>query len=146
MSDYPKNERLLNAAKSGSLDELKDALRAGAWPDAVDEDGNTALAHAALGCHRDLVEILIGSGANPCVRGSDCWTALHFAAREGDLYSVQLMTWQIGLFGWHDIHIKNIYGWTPTDTARKFGFEMVARWLETKGADLSKNYWADLRD
>ena len=55
----------------------------GASPDAVDNDGTTALMYAARGGHVQVVRALIDEGADPGATEAHGWTALRIATDEG---------------------------------------------------------------
>ena len=62
MSEF---KRLIDAAKRGDLEEVKDILRA--HPEIInqrDEGGATALHHAAFGGHQTVAELLLEHGAD----------------------------------------------------------------------------------
>ena len=62
MSEF---KRLVDAAKRGDLEEVKDILRA--HPETInqrDEGGATALHHAAFGGHQTVAELLVEHGAD----------------------------------------------------------------------------------
>ena len=56
------------AAGEGVAAEVTAALALGADPDGHDKDLETALHKAARGCHREVVKVLIGAGADPTAR------------------------------------------------------------------------------
>jgi ankyrin repeat protein len=67
-------------------------LAAGAEPNSVEVDsGQAALMWAAAGGHWEIVDLLIGAGANVNASSSGKFTPLMFAARTGDLKSAELL-------------------------------------------------------
>lgn len=50
----------------------------GANVNAVDEDGHTALMHAAFAMKADIGELLLKNGADAGINDDDCWAALNF--------------------------------------------------------------------
>jgi ankyrin repeat protein len=72
----PVNQRLREACSKGDLDGVNKALQSGADPNAKDEFDNTALHYAARNGTPTLMQVLIGSGANPNVANSEGKTPL----------------------------------------------------------------------
>ncbi|WP_438456643.1 ankyrin repeat domain-containing protein [Wolbachia endosymbiont of Kerria lacca] len=56
----PQNKQLLDAAESGQLNLVKQAIQGGADINAADEHGSTALMLAAIFGYPDVVKFLIG--------------------------------------------------------------------------------------
>lgn len=54
----------MQAARAGRLDTVRELLSAEALIDAGDDDGRTALTHAVIGGHLDVVQELIAHGAD----------------------------------------------------------------------------------
>lgn len=69
---------LIRAAFAGNLNEVKKLLGQGARVNAVDEDGHTALMHAALAFKPDVVELLVRSGAESAIQDEDCQSAMNY--------------------------------------------------------------------
>lgn len=94
-SRNPEAERaLIKAARAGDLAGVQAALDGDADPDATDEQGLTALMHAAKGGHLDVVKFLIDEAS--CDRDaqhskSEKNTALMFAVRHGQVDCVSWM-------------------------------------------------------
>ena len=101
---------LMTAARAGDVASVKVLLAHGGKPDATENwHGQTALMWAAIENHSDVVQLLIDAGAEidrastkhdwvkisysegnvPKTRDLGGLTALHFAAREGSLESVE---------------------------------------------------------
>lgn len=59
------DERLLQAAKNGELEQIQTLLKSGASANATDLSGRTALTWAAWGDHVAVARALIAAGANP---------------------------------------------------------------------------------
>ncbi|MBP5698721.1 MAG: ankyrin repeat domain-containing protein [Alphaproteobacteria bacterium] len=79
-------KRLLAAKTAG---EVKKALRDGANPNAMDEEGNTALMH--LWHNPIAVQLLISAGTALDIRNADGMTALMLACQGGEAESAKLL-------------------------------------------------------
>jgi ankyrin repeat protein len=77
---------IMTCASSGSVDAVRALIARGADVNASEPSQNQdALMWAAAERHADVVRLLIEAGANPQAHTKKGFTALHFAAREGDL-------------------------------------------------------------
>jgi uncharacterized protein len=77
---------IMTCASSGSADAVRTLIARGADVNASEPSQNQdALMWAAAERHADVVRLLIEAGANPQAHTKKGFTALHFAAREGDL-------------------------------------------------------------
>jgi ankyrin repeat protein len=77
---------LMIAARIGSTESVRLLVEAGADPNAREsERGQTALMWAAAGKHPDIVQLLIDHGADPNAASKSGFTALLFAAQQGDV-------------------------------------------------------------
>jgi len=83
---------IMTCANSGSADAVRMLLARGAGVNAKEPSQNqTALMWAASGRHPEVVRTLIEAGADLQARTRKGFSALHFAAREGDLQSTKLL-------------------------------------------------------
>jgi len=85
---------LPEAAKQGDLSTVRAVLAAGTAPDLRDKDGRTPLHWAALGGHTEVVQLLLGAGAEVDARERDRYygrTPLHLAAQGGHTDVIQLL-------------------------------------------------------
>lgn len=83
---------LHRSAADGRVDTVKEAVEKN--PQLVksrDASGYTALHHAAIGGHADVVQVLLDSGADINARGSGGETPLLLAAAKGNLEVVELL-------------------------------------------------------
>ncbi|KAG2486727.1 hypothetical protein HYH03_014654 [Edaphochlamys debaryana] len=76
---------LREAAERGDLAGVKEMLAAGAWTEAPDQDGATALWLAARGGHCEVAAALLEGGARADAAAKDGSTPLLVAARAGQL-------------------------------------------------------------
>ena len=83
---------LMTCAKSGNVDAVRMLIEYGAAINAKEPAQNqTALMWAAAERHPDVVKALIEAHADLKAHSKEGFTAIHFAAREGDLESVKLL-------------------------------------------------------
>jgi ankyrin repeat protein len=83
---------IMTCAGSGSVDAVRMLIARGANVNAREpSERQTALMWAAAEHHPDVVRTLIESGADLQARTKKGFTALHFAAREGDLDSTRVL-------------------------------------------------------
>jgi ankyrin repeat protein len=77
------DKNLLDAAKRGAIDEVRQFLGEGAKPNAKGDSGLTPLHNAAKGNNPDVVKLLLNNGANPNAKDDSGNTPLHDAAQGG---------------------------------------------------------------
>jgi uncharacterized protein len=83
---------IMTCASSGNADAVRMLIARGADVNAKEPVQNqTALMWAAAEHHADVVRALIDHGADPSAATRKGFTALHFAAREGELESTRLL-------------------------------------------------------
>jgi uncharacterized protein len=83
---------LMTCARSGSVDAVGRLIEFGAAIEAKEPaQGQTALMWAAAEHHVDVVKALIEAHADLKAHSKQGFTAMHFAARQGDLEMVQLL-------------------------------------------------------
>jgi ankyrin repeat protein len=144
---------LMTAARSGNLDAVRLLLDRGADVNARERyRGQTALMWAAAERHAPIVKLLLERGADWKVRSFDRetrppklsaassispiprggFTALMFAAREGDLESARLM-----LDGGVDINFGDVDNVTPLVAAIMNKQYTLAKFLIDRGADVN---------
>ena len=115
-------QRLSEAAFTGDLTTMKQALTQGADVNTIDpQSGSTLLATAALMGHTKVVSVLLEHGADVNARSRDGGTALHAAAFLGRAETVKLL-----LEKGADATLRNNMGSTAIDGAK-------LDWTFTKG-------------
>jgi ankyrin repeat protein len=99
---------LIDAAKEGDLDAVKDLLHRGAEVDASSEKGKTALHYAAANGHVETVKFLLEHGAQVDARDKQWRTPLMLAAIYGCNHTIQAL-----LSAGADTHARTLVGNTP---------------------------------
>ncbi|XP_067653690.1 uncharacterized protein [Haliotis asinina] len=125
---------LYDASRRGDLRTVKRILAEG------DVDINyrgqyskTPVMEAAYYRHRDVVEFLVGRGADVSLVDSDGDNFLHWACRGGDLETVKLILSMNVV----DINSRGQYSMTPVMMAARYGHGDVLKFLVDRGADVS---------
>ncbi|WP_264338448.1 ankyrin repeat domain-containing protein [Wolbachia endosymbiont (group A) of Cheilosia soror] len=138
---------LLEAAKSGDINEVKHLISEGADVNAV-KGLHTSLYWAAKNGHVSIIEVLLDNGADVAhvnysmerdvltllqeKEAEYCKSSLHLAARLGNLKEVENL-----LREGADVNVKNDKGKTPLHFAAESGYQQVVQALLDKGADVN---------
>ncbi|XP_067668012.1 serine/threonine-protein phosphatase 6 regulatory ankyrin repeat subunit B-like [Haliotis asinina] len=106
--------------------------------DAVDVNsrggvGRTPVMAAALGGHRDVVELLVSRGADVSLVDHDGDNILHVACEGGDRTTVEFVLSLDAV----DVNSRDGGGWTPVMAAARGGHRDVVELLVSRGADVS---------
>ncbi len=88
--------------------------------DAQDEDGHTGLQVAAANDQRDVLRLLLSSGADPALGNSSGWTPLHHACLHGHSDAARALIDAAGA-GAGAVHARNRFGATPLHVAAAGG-------------------------
>jgi len=123
------NSPIHDAAATGDLDGLKQAINSGAGIDSSkDETRKTPLMLACKGGHVEVVQYLLGAGASLYYQDKDGNYPLHYAAMCADPAVINLiLEWQ------GNVTLANLEGKTATDVARELGNEAVVSALSKVG-------------
>lgn len=125
------NKAFLRAAEDGDVEALKSALAAGADVNTVDDDGYTALYHAADQGHEEVVAALLEVPGIDVNRSECGFFPLHTAAFGGHVEVVKKLLSAPGI----DVNIKNELYDTPLDNASEAGHEEIVELLIAAGAE-----------
>jgi len=118
---------LFDAAKQGDVATVVAAQLTRAEADILDAQRMTPLAWATLGGHVEVVDALLGFGANPN-RKFKSRTLLGFAAESGSVETVKRVL-EAGV----DRRVTELDQWTPVHRAARHGHAAVLELLLSKG-------------
>ncbi|MGN1309765.1 MAG: ankyrin repeat domain-containing protein, partial [Akkermansia sp.] len=125
------NDALLEAAREGNAECVRQLLDRGADIEAKDKDGETALIRAAWYGKTEVVSLLLDRGADIEAKDKYGYTPLIKAAEEGKKEVVSLL-----LDRGADIEAKDEFGYTALIKAAKYGKTKVVSLLLDRGADI----------
>src|SRR3972149_6006991 len=83
-SDVAPILTFLSAVRNGDVQTVREELSRGANPNALDDNGRTALINSVVAGNRDMVALLLDSGATVDYRDELGNTALIWAAEQGE--------------------------------------------------------------
>ena len=124
-------EKLFTAAQRGDVEGVRKALEEGAYVNAKDKNGDTALIWASENGHTDVVELLL-KVPNIEVNATDRfgWTALIKASKNGHKEIVEALLNMSGI----KVNIKDKKRKTALVWANKSGHKEVVKLLKEHGA------------
>ncbi|GLV41275.1 G9a [Carabus blaptoides fortunei] len=122
------------ASREGLLAIVHMLLVAGAEHDVLDKEQNTPLMLAIQAFKNTVVKYLIKSGASITLKGTDGMSALHLAAKHGNLEACGFL---LSSTSARLSYINSVDdgGWTPLVWACEHGYINVTRYLLQNGAD-----------
>ena len=123
---------LIEAVEALNLQEVQDAIEAGAEINVANDGGYTPLMLAALRGNEEIVDLLISKGANVNVATKWGATALTRAAQDGHLFIVELL-----LSNGAEINQSEYDGYTALSRAAMNGHEQIVKILLSKKANLN---------
>jgi hypothetical protein len=126
------DEKLFEAVGDGNAAKVRELLKRGANPNAMDKYGSTPLHFAAAKGYVDVARLLLEHGADANAKDKEGWTPLHLAALWGHADAARLL-----LEHGADANAKKKDGFTPLHFAAAKGYVDVARLLLEHGADPS---------
>ncbi|XP_061638704.1 ankyrin repeat and protein kinase domain-containing protein 1 isoform X1 [Phyllopteryx taeniolatus] len=122
-----KKSLLHYTVASGDAKSVQHVLTLGAEVNCVMAKGYTPLIVAVLNRLHNIMGLLLEHGANPTQGDEDHWTAIHFAAQNGDDRAVRLLLDNGAL-----ADPREKLGWMPLHLACQNGHETVVRLLLTR--------------
>lgn len=131
------------AARAGNARAIQVFLRSRVPVETKDEQGWTALIHAAAGGHESLAYLLTNHGASVMNADRNGYTALHWASFHGHQNIVKLL-----LEHQADVNASSKLGWTPLMQAATQGHTVTVAFLLNAGADINKisnDHWTALQ-
>ena len=120
-----QNKQLLDAAESGQLNLVKQAIQGGADVNIVDESGETALMCAALFGYLDIVKYLIKVEADVSAKGTNGNTTLIIAAKSNNVSIVKWLIYE----GKAEVDVEDIHGCTALTHAAANGYSDIVKYL-----------------
>ena len=132
----------LSAAKSGNVQAINIFLRTRVPVDIEDEQGWTALTHAASGGHEIVASTLVRHRAGVDNKDKNGYGPLHWSALHGHHNIVKLL-----LENQADANARSKLGWTPLMQAATQGHTLAAQLLIDAGAaidHISNDHWTAL--
>ncbi|MDF3047236.1 MAG: serine/threonine-protein phosphatase 6 regulatory ankyrin repeat subunit B-like [Candidatus Midichloriaceae bacterium] len=124
------NKDLINAAKSGNIQEVIDYLNAGAEVNAKNEGDATPLHYACSGGHTNIVKLLLEKKAEVNAKNVGDATPLHWAALAGHINIVESL-----LEKGAEVDAKAAYNRTPLHWAAQVQDIKTMLLLISHGAD-----------
>ncbi len=126
-------KELREAIEKGEIARVRDLVRVGANIENMnDRNGLTAMHYASSYGHKNIIEILLDSGANIHAYDAKKATPLHSAASGGYSDITRLLLDRGAV-----IDEKDEHGWTPFHKAARNGHVSVVRELLESGADIN---------
>ncbi|XP_077366536.1 ankyrin repeat and EF-hand domain-containing protein 1 isoform X2 [Festucalex cinctus] len=116
---------LMEAAKAGSLELVRDILKKGGNPNALDQKRLSAVHYAAMGGFFEVIVLLSAFKADMSVINVDECTALHFAAATGNVNCCRFLA-QRGC----SAKVKNRDGLLPRQIAKEAGYKPCVKELK----------------
>ena len=129
-------EALIDSAKKGDIEGIKQHLAAGGDVSFRNKNGDTMLNYAAYLGHKEIVELLVENGAEVNAKGLADWTPLHLAAYNNNEQIVQLL---IAKGAEMNPYTSPGFGGTPLDVAD----EKTADLLRKHGAKTAEELKAE---
>lgn len=121
---------IFHAARSGSVNLVKEVLGTGQPMESLDESHRTPLHLAAQGSHKDIVEYMLNNGASARTKTRDNGlTPLH-EAESGEVAELLIN-------GKADVNVQDDWGMVPLHHASKNGFVDVIKCLTHYKAHLN---------
>lgn len=132
--DHPARTVLHLASQYGYLGCVHILVQCGAQLDTMDKNQNTPLMLASLNGKNDVVRYLIRAGCDVTLKGKAGMTALHMAAKSGDIESCKTLITECKV---PKTLVDSVDdgGWTSLIWASEFSHTDIARYLIDKKCD-----------
>ena len=130
------NDKLLDAAKSGDIDTVKQCLCDGANVNVKENDGWTPLIYASWNGHTDVAKLLLENDADVNAKDSAGRTPLMCTTWHGHIEVAKVL-----IDNGANINAKNIHGWTPLMWGSSKGHADIAKLLVENCADVNAKDW-----
>ncbi|KAH7432955.1 hypothetical protein KP509_07G047700 [Ceratopteris richardii] len=122
----PAADALVEAARYGDIDDVKELVEQGVHVNIQDMQGRTALHMAAANGHMDVVSYLLDRGADTNIENNEKNTPLHWAALNGQIQmDVSLQVSEELIARGANASALNRYDRTPLDEAMSRGKQQV---------------------
>ncbi|KAF5275890.1 hypothetical protein FQR65_LT04129 [Abscondita terminalis] len=122
------------AAENDMLTIVHLLVMGGAEVNVLNKEQNTPIVCAILAYKNNIVKYLIKAGASIDLKGTDGMTALHLAAKSGNLTACKLLL-ESSSRSSNYVNIPDDGGWSPLIWACEHGHFEVAKYLLHKSAD-----------
>jgi len=132
-NNYSETEIFLKSVKNGNFSKVQAALNSGTDPNARHLLGWGALHVAAVNGHREIVELLLKSGADPNL--PDEYTNIYHTARDKGMHSLDVMVTREDEFNSGLNQRANFRGCTPLHYAVLADDPAIVSLLLEGGAD-----------
>ena len=126
-------EALIDFAKEGDIDGIKQYLTNGGNVNYRNKNGDTMLNYAAFLGQEEIVELLINNGAEVNAKGLANWTPLHLAAHNNNEQIAQML---IAKGAEINPYTSQGFGGTPLDVADENMAEFLRKHGGKKGEEL----------
>ena len=135
--DYESlNQQLIKYAEFGNLAGVKECLEDGAYINAMNENGNTALMYASREGHLNVVEYLLKHDADINTKGYESNTALILASMYHNAKVVKLLLAEDAI----ELEIETEGGYTALTIASEWYNKEIIKLLLGKGANINSEY------
>jgi ankyrin repeat protein/Tfp pilus assembly protein PilF len=129
------NDELIFAASTGNFQSVLKSINSGAFLDATDRVGNTALLYASFNNYTEIVKILLSKGADANIKNRQGTTSLVLFADNGNYEIVKLLLEADAL-----PNIQDNLGWTPLMCAARHGHaKVISQLLHYRASVDSRN-------
>ncbi|KAB0789966.1 hypothetical protein PPYR_15746 [Photinus pyralis] len=132
--EFQNGTALHYAAEIGNLTAVHLLVLAGADLDVFNKEQHTPIVCSILAFKHNVVKYLIKAGASLDLKGMDGMTALHLAAKAGNLPACKLLLESLPI-NLNFVNIPDDGGWTPLVWACEHGHFEIAKFLIHNSAD-----------